>query len=48
VRLLREQRLKETPQAQTCAEEAPEAAMDKRTPGTEINRVFRGEVQFTD
>ena len=30
---------RETPQAQS-AEEAPEAAMDKRAPETETNRVF--------
>ncbi|MFE7061291.1 hypothetical protein ACFVAD_03930 [Sutcliffiella sp. NPDC057660] len=30
---------RETPQAQS-AEETPEAAMDKRTPGTETNREF--------
>ncbi|MCA1322134.1 hypothetical protein LC085_19810 [Bacillus tianshenii] len=29
-------------------EEAPEAARGKRTPGTEINRVFREDVIFIE
>jgi hypothetical protein len=35
------------PHRRNCAEEAPEAAMDKRTPGTEINWVFNVNTIFS-
>jgi len=48
VRLLREQRVKGDPAGALAPRRLPRPSLDKRTPGTEINRVLKEDTSFLD